>query len=115
MRLCGAFEAASPLGASIPKSVDVPPLEATPSVTVLQPISSHLGLATALVLSPDVKLEFKVQTDHQAILSIDGQMEIALGSGDRVKVSRSPHVTRFLRAQPPGFFYRTLMQRLRSR
>ena len=82
---------------------------------VLQPVSSHLGLATALVLSPDVKLEFKVQTDHQAVLSIDGQVEVALQSGDRIKVSRSPHVTRFLRAQPPGFFYRTLMQRLSSR
>jgi len=46
------------------------------------------------------------------MLSIDGQINLALDNGDTVEVNLSPHVTRFLRTQPPTFFYRTLIERL---
>ena len=46
------------------------------------------------------------------MLSIDGQIDLALESGDTVTVNLSPHATRFLRTQPATFFYSTLMERL---
>jgi len=82
---------------------------------LLNPISPHLTFANALVLPPAAIVELKLRTDHQAMLSIDGQINLALESGDTIRVSLSPHAARFLRAQPPAFFYSTLMERLVSK
>jgi len=79
---------------------------------ILNPICSHPTFANALVLPPTTTLELRVRTDHQALLSIDGQINLALESGDSVRVRLSQHVARFLRAKPPSFFYTALMQRL---
>jgi NAD+ kinase len=79
---------------------------------LLTPISSHLSLATPLVLSPETVLVLEIRADEQALLSVDGQIEVKLGDGDLVEVKRSPYVTRLLRTQPPAFFYRTLAERL---
>jgi NAD+ kinase len=79
---------------------------------ILNPISPHLTFANAVVLPPTAIVELKVRTDHQAMLSIDGQIDLALESGDSVKVKLSPHVARFLRVQPLTFFYSILMERL---
>lgn len=79
---------------------------------ILNPICPHPTFANALVLPPTAVVELTVRTDHQAKLSIDGQIDRALESGDSVKVTLSPHVARFLRAKPPAFFYSTLMERL---
>ena len=79
---------------------------------VLQPITPHLCPSAALVLAPSSRVEMEVLTQHPAILSLDGQVNIPLKSQDRVLVQRSPHPVRFLRTGPPGSFYRTLMGRL---
>ena len=79
---------------------------------IVNPISAHPTFANALVLPPTAIVELRVRTDHQAMLSIDGQLNLALESGDTIRVSISPHTARFLRAQPPTFFYSTLMERL---
>jgi NAD+ kinase len=79
---------------------------------ILNPISPHPTFANALVLPPTAIVELRVRTDHQAMLSIDGQIDLALESGDTIRVRLSPHVARFLRAQPLTFFYSTLMERL---
>jgi NAD+ kinase len=82
---------------------------------LLQPIAPHLSLAHALVLPPTAVVELRVSTDHQAMLSVDGQIDLALRSGDRLKVRRSPHQARFLRTQPPASFYGTLTQRVATK
>lgn len=83
---------------------------------VLQPISAHLTLSTPLVLPPTATVELQVRTDHQALLSVDGQVEVALKSGDTIKISHSPYTARFLRARPAAtFFYETLALRLITR
>ncbi|MDD5094809.1 MAG: NAD(+)/NADH kinase [Dehalococcoidia bacterium] len=79
---------------------------------LLTPIMSHLGLTTALVLSSESVVELEVQTAHQARISIDGQIEFPLQSGDVIKISRSPYTARLLRIQPRTFFHQTLLQRL---
>lgn len=79
---------------------------------LMQPIAAHLSLGTALVLQRDAMVELAVSTTHQATLSIDGQIEVPLNDGDVIKVRRSGHVTRLLRARPSTLFYQTLMQKL---
>jgi NAD+ kinase len=49
-----------------------------------------------------------VQTDHQAVLSVDGQVPIGLADGDRVDTRASEHTVQFVRFQDPGYFYRNL-------
>ncbi|MBI4294869.1 MAG: NAD(+)/NADH kinase [Chloroflexi bacterium] len=82
---------------------------------LVQPISPHLATAYSLVLPATAVVELKVSTDHQAVLSIDGQTNLTLSNGDRVRVKISPYVTRFLRLQPVTTFHRTLTRRLRTR
>ena len=80
---------------------------------ILVPIAPHLSLDKPIVLSQGSVVEMFVGTDHQAILTNDGQDELSLKNGDRVVVQASPHVTRYLRVQSPNYFYHTLMNRLK--
>jgi len=80
---------------------------------VLVPIAPHLSLDRPVVLSQGSVVEMTVSTDHQAILTADGQNETVLNDGDRVTVRAGEHLARFARTQPPAYFYRTLMTRLK--
>ena len=82
---------------------------------LLKPISAHLTIPYALVLPSTATIELEVHTDHQAMLSIDGQMNFVLKDGDKVRVKRSSHSARFLRMHPPTFFYSTLEERLKGK
>jgi len=82
---------------------------------LIKPVSAHLTMAYALVLPPTSVVELTVRTDHEAILSIDGQIELRLHDGDTIAVQRSPYSARFLRIHPPTYFYSMLEQRLRGR
>ena len=79
---------------------------------ILNPVTSHLTIGNALVLPPTSTVELTVSSDHEAILSEDGQVERELRDGDRVSVTISPKTVRFLRFQSPGRFYSTVTQRL---
>ncbi|MEW6034492.1 MAG: NAD(+)/NADH kinase [Chloroflexota bacterium] len=81
---------------------------------LLQPICPHLSFAHCLVLPASAIIGLKVTTDHQAILSIDGQVETSLSSGEEVTVCLSESVVRLLRLHPPVYFFGSLTQRLRG-
>jgi NAD+ kinase len=80
---------------------------------VLKPVSAYLSPAYALVLPSTIVIELEVYTDHQATLSIDGQIGLALQDRDKVRVKLSPHLARLWRIHPPTYFYSTLEQKLR--
>ena len=80
---------------------------------VIVPIAPHLSLDKPVVLSQGAIVEVVVHTDHQAILTADGQNEIVLKDGDRVRIQAGPHIARLARIQSRSYFYRTLLQRLR--
>jgi len=82
---------------------------------LLTPIMSHLGLTAALVLPSEAVVELEVQTAHEAKVSIDGQVEYPLNSGNTIRVKRSPYTAKLLRIQPPSFFYETLLRKLGGR
>jgi NAD+ kinase len=79
---------------------------------LLIPVAPHLSLERALVLSEGDTVKLTVETDHQGILTVDGQFDIELADGDIIEVAASSQVSRFLRLQDRTYFYKTLMQRL---
>jgi len=82
---------------------------------LLQPVAPHLSLGNALVLPPDTTIELEVKTDAEALLSVDGQLDTDLKSGDTVTVRRSHGLALFLNDKPPAFWYRVLMKRLQGK
>ena len=82
---------------------------------VFKPICPHLTPDNAVVLPPQAKIQLKVTTTHEAMLSIDAQVELPLASGDEVRVKLSPYVGRFLRIRPRAYFYSYLESRLKGK
>ena len=82
---------------------------------IIQPISCHLGLSHALVLPKHSIVDLKLADEDNATLSIDGQVELSLSSGQNTRVSLSPHIARFLRIHRPSYFYSSLWGKLRGR
>ena len=71
-------------------------------------IAPHLSVDRAVVLSEGATVSITVHTDHQAVLSPDGQFPVELQDGDRVVACASEHSVQFVRFQDPGYFYRNL-------
>ncbi|MCS6845298.1 MAG: NAD(+)/NADH kinase [Caldilineales bacterium] len=80
---------------------------------VLVPIAPHLSLDRSIVLSEGATVALQVWSDHQVILTVDGQFEIEIFSGDVVEVTASAASADFVRLRSPAYFYRTLLQRLK--
>jgi NAD+ kinase len=81
---------------------------------LIKPVAAHLSLPYALVLPSSAEVKMVVHTNHEAVLSIDGQVNVPLKDGDTVIAKRSPHFARFLRTSPRDHFYAVLEQRLRK-
>ena len=79
---------------------------------VLKAVAPHVGMAPALVLPSSIQVELYVETDHQAVLSMDGHVDMDLNPGAAIRVHKSPFRARFLRANPPSHFYASLTSRL---
>src|SRR5262249_49234906 len=60
------------------------------------PIAPHLTLDRAIVLAVGSTIRVRIKTDHQAILTVDGQFEIELKDGDTIDVCASEHISRFV-------------------
>jgi len=86
-----------------PKSADL----------LLVPILPHVSLQHPLVLSPTSTITLKVCTTTPATLTIDGHISIELFDGGSVTVRSSDKRTRFLRVDPPGYFYTSLSRKLK--
>lgn len=76
------------------------------------PISPHLCLERAIILSHGVTLQIIVRTEHQAVLNADGRVQVQLQDGDNITIRTSQHVARFVRVQDPVYFYRNLTSRM---
>jgi NAD+ kinase len=80
---------------------------------VLVPVAAHLASLPSLVLAEDAVVTLKVRSRHQAALSADGRMPLALHEGDEVMVQRARQVCVFARVRPQHEFYSRMTQRLR--
>jgi NAD+ kinase len=76
------------------------------------PVAPHLSFDRALVLHQEATVSLQVETDHEAVITADGQDAIALQDGDEVLIDRHPYESCFARVDQPSYFYHRLMQRL---
>ncbi|MEN8098628.1 MAG: NAD(+)/NADH kinase [Chloroflexota bacterium] len=76
------------------------------------PIAPHLTMDRAVVLADGAKVTTTVDSYHGAILTVDGQFEFELQTGDSVIVRACHKDIRFARVRPRGYFYRDLLDRL---
>jgi NAD+ kinase len=79
---------------------------------IITPVSTHMAVARPIVMSPDSTIDLTVSADKDAIVSIDGQLERELNSGQTVTVCRSAHHARFVRFSDPDMYYALLSERL---
>jgi NAD+ kinase len=79
---------------------------------LITPVAAHLSRVRPLVLPDGLSVELRVETDHRAVVSFDGQLDEELGDGACVRIRRAPHVARLVRLRPPTDFYRKLIRHL---
>jgi len=82
---------------------------------LLVPILPHLSSPHAMVLPATAVVKLCLSTAHQATLSIDGHINLALSSGDIITVKHSSNTARFLRIHPEASFYSSLEQKLKGK
>jgi NAD+ kinase len=93
-------------------SVGGPILHPESREILVTPVAPHLAPANSLVLPAGSSVEVEIAPQQQAILSVDGQPDMDLASGDVVRVRTSAHTARFLRLGPPGDFFVRVGRRL---
>lgn len=76
------------------------------------PIAPHLSMDRAVVLSEGTQVRMMVYSDHDAMLTVDGQVVVSVEDGDEVVVTGGPHFARFIRLREPSYFYQALMDKL---
>ena len=79
---------------------------------LLMPVAPYLSLDRALVLHQEAEAHVRVRTNHEAILTIDGQDTLELKNSDEIVIYRHDHEARFARVGEKGYFYRRLFKRL---
>lgn len=94
-------------------SADGPVLHPASRASILTAVAAHAALRNALVLEPTTSVQLVVGSDHGAMLSIDGQVDIPIQDGEVLEVTPSRYVARFLRPETADAFYTTLLARLR--
>jgi NAD+ kinase len=92
-----------------------PILDSSLSTILLTPIAPHLGLRQSLVLPDNYRVEFEVRSDHGAVISVDGQLDLPLIDGDTVQVVQADVRAKLVRFHEPTHFYQTLAERLTRR
>lgn len=91
------------------------PILAPPVRTMLLTlISPYLSPINSLVLPEGTEVSLRVHSQNNPILTVDGQTDYELQDGDIVETKASPSPARFARLESPGYFYRTLVNRLRE-
>ena len=65
-----------------------------------------------MALDQAASVSLSLEGYQPATLSVDGHVDYALEPGDRVELVQSPMKAKFLRANPPSYFYGTLTRRL---
>lgn len=82
---------------------------------VINPIAPFLTPGNAIVVGNDVDVDLIAYTTHEATLSIDGQTDHLVSSGDRISCKTSDHLARFIRLRERDYFYATLAEKLHWR
>jgi NAD+ kinase len=77
-------------------------------------VAPHLSRIRPLVLPSASRLTLQVDFDHEAIISLDGQLNRRLTSGDIVQIQLSPYRAQLVRLASTAHFYSRLNHYLDS-
>jgi NAD+ kinase len=94
-------------------AVDGPILPPELRNILVLPVAAHLSMDRAIVLAEGTEIRLRAYSDHEAMLTVDGQFVIEVSAGDEVVVTGSPHLARFIRLRDRNYFYQALMEKLR--
>ncbi len=72
---------------------------------VIVPVAPHLAARHAVVLPGSEEVHLTLEPRQEAVLSVDGEADVALHEGDSVTVGTSEHRARLLRLKPQTDFY----------
>ncbi len=64
---------------------------------IVQPVAPQLADDAAVVLHPGAVVEIEVEADQDAMVSVDGYLDLDIHPGGVIRVQESVHRTRFLR------------------
>ncbi len=82
---------------------------------LLIPVAPHLSPTYPLVVPAKARIVLRINTYHQATLSIDGHINLALADGDTLTIRRSPYIARFRRIRPEDSFFGSLEDKLKGK
>ena len=82
---------------------------------LLVPVAPHLSLPYPLIVSEKSEIVLCLNTYHEATLSIDGHINLAVVNGDTVTIRRSPYNARFRRLRAEGSFFNNLEDKLKGK
>lgn len=71
-------------------------------------VAPHLSMDRAVILPAGASVEFITQTDHEAVMSVDGHAPVKLENDDKVRVTVSDKNIKFVSFHDPGYFYKNL-------
>ena len=75
---------------------------------LIVPVAPHLSMDRAVILPAGASVDIQSNSDHQAVMSVDGHAPVLLKNDDHVKVTASDYFVKFVMFQDPGYFYRNL-------
>jgi NAD+ kinase len=67
----------------------------------------------AIVLPEESEVRLQALPGYDPVLTVDGQVMVAVEDDHEVVVSSSPHAARFIRQRERSYFYQSLMDKLR--
>ncbi len=76
------------------------------------PIAPHLSVDRGIIFPEGARVTITAFTNHEAVLSADGQSTETVLDGDEIDVEASSHTASFIRFQDPSYFYRNLTQHM---
>jgi len=75
---------------------------------LIMPVAPHLSMDRAVILPEGASVVITVDSDHEAVISVDGHEPALISNQDRVTVTASDLSVKFVVFQEPGYFYRNL-------
>jgi len=83
-----------------------------PCLTIT-PVAAHLAMANAIVMPSGRVLRLRLIKGDGAVFTVDGQTDMDLAPGDEVRCTQSEVTAKFVRFGSDGYFYETVLRRLR--
>lgn len=75
---------------------------------LLVPIAPHLSLDRAVVLAEGASVCIQVYSNHETVISVDGQDSVIMQNADQLRVTSNPDSLKMVRFSEPNYFYRRI-------